>query len=50
LDSSKRPNLEEIMSHPFMNNGGGIPKVMPLSTLACPPSAAFIKQYQPSVN
>lgn len=43
LDSSKRPNLEEIMSHPFMNNGGGIPKVMPLSTLACPPSAAFIK-------
>jgi polo-like kinase 1 len=26
LDPSKRPSLDEIMMHPFMNNGGGIPK------------------------
>lgn len=26
LDPSKRPTLDEIMMHPFMNNGGGIPK------------------------
>lgn len=25
-DPSKRPTLDEIMMHPFMNNGGGIPK------------------------
>jgi len=43
LEPSKRPTLDEIMNHPFMNNGSGVPKVMPLSTLACPPSAAFIK-------
>ena len=26
LETSKRPTLDEIMMHPFMNNGGGIPK------------------------
>lgn len=47
LDSSKRPNLEDIMNHPFINHGGTIPKVLPLSTLACPPSASYIKQFIP---
>ena len=41
LDPSKRPNLEDILSHQFMNNGGTIPKLLPLSTLACPPSASY---------
>jgi polo-like kinase 1 len=26
LEPTKRPTLEEIMTHPFMNNGGQIPK------------------------
>eukprot|EP00825_Cyclidium_porcatum_P047949 TRINITY_DN78_c0_g1_i1.p1 TRINITY_DN78_c0_g1~~TRINITY_DN78_c0_g1_i1.p1 ORF type:complete len:704 (+),score=113.16 TRINITY_DN78_c0_g1_i1:180-2291(+) len=50
LDSSKRPNLEDIMNHPFINHGGTIPKVLPLSTLACPPSASYIKQFIPQGN
>ena len=47
LDPSRRPTLDEILSHQFMNNGGTIPKSLPLSTLACPPSANYIKQYLP---
>lgn len=47
LDPSKRPGLDAIMQHPFMNNGTTIPKVLPLSTLACPPSSTWIKQHQP---
>ena len=43
LDPSKRPTLDEIMEHPFMNHGGTIPRVLPYSTLACPPSASYIK-------
>ena len=43
LDPTKRPNLDDILAHPFLSTGTGIPKSMPLSTLACPPSANFIK-------
>jgi len=47
LDPSKRPTLDEMLNHPFLNTGGTIPKVLPLSTLACPPSASYIKQFIP---
>ena len=33
------------MAHPFINNGGTIPKTLALSTLACPPSASYIAYY-----
>lgn len=50
LEPTKRPNLDDIMNHPFINHGGTIPKVLPLSTLACPPSASYIKQFIPQGN
>eukprot|EP01017_Pseudomicrothorax_dubius_P045733 TRINITY_DN794_c0_g1_i1.p1 TRINITY_DN794_c0_g1~~TRINITY_DN794_c0_g1_i1.p1 ORF type:complete len:643 (-),score=160.85 TRINITY_DN794_c0_g1_i1:66-1994(-) len=50
LDPTQRPTLDEILEHPFLNNGGTIPKLLPLSTLACPPSASYIRQFQPQGN
>ena len=47
LDPARRPSLDEIMQHPFMNHGGTIPKALPASTLACPPSATYLKQFLP---
>lgn len=43
LQPEKRPTLDEILAHPFLNHGGTIPRVLPLSTLACPPSASYMK-------
>ena len=45
LDPSKRPTLDELLEHPFLNQGINIPKLLPLSTLACPPSEAYKKFY-----
>ena len=42
LEPSKRLTIDEIMSHPFLNNSTNIPRILPLSTLACPPSVKFI--------
>jgi polo-like kinase 1 len=47
LDPSKRPTLDEVLQHPFLNHGGTIPKLLPVSTIACPPSASYIKQFLP---
>ena len=49
LDPSKRLSLDEILQHPFLMNGperGNIPKSMPLSTLACPPSANYLAKFK----
>jgi polo-like kinase 1 len=43
LDPVQRPSLDEIISHPFLNNGKGFPKFLPLSTLACPPSKNYLQ-------
>lgn len=43
LDPTKRPNLDEILNHPFLNGGTNLPKTLPVSTIACPPSASYIK-------
>lgn len=46
-DPKRRPNLDEIMAHSFLNHGGTIPKQLPQSFLACPPSAQYVRQFLP---
>ena len=43
IDPLKRPSIDQILAHDFLLNAGSIPKIMPVSTLACPPSSTFIK-------
>ena len=45
LDPQKRPKLDEILNHDFFHIGINIPKTMKKSTLSCPPSLNYIKQY-----
>jgi polo-like kinase 1 len=47
-DPAKRPSLEELLNHEFLNHGGSIPRLLPASTLACPPSKTYISQFMPS--
>lgn len=42
-DPGSRPTLDQILENPFIKKNG-IPKLMPASTLAVPPSASFISQ------
>jgi polo-like kinase 1 len=44
-DPSKRPKIDEIMDHPFIRHEGTIPRLLPASTLACPPSSTYIRQF-----
>ena len=44
LDPSRRPTLQQILAHPFLNNGVGIPKFMHISSLAMKPNKAFMDQ------
>ena len=46
-DPKRRPNLDEIMAHSFLNHGGTFPKQLPQSFLACPPSAQYVRQFLP---
>ena len=50
LQPYKRPSLDEILKSDFMNMGKSIPKTMPQSTLACPPTLNYIKEYIPNVD
>jgi len=45
IEPEKRLTLDEILLHPFINHGGPIPQLMPVSTLACPPTPNYIKQF-----
>jgi hypothetical protein len=49
LDPAKRPTLDEIMQHPFMTSTQ-IPKTLPRSTLACPPSKGYCEQFIKPAN
>lgn len=35
------------MAHDFLSHGGTIPKQLPQSFLACPPSAQYVRQFMP---
>ena len=50
LQPYKRLSLDEILKSDFMNMGKSIPKAMPQSTLACPPTLNYIKEYMPGVD
>lgn len=45
LDPSKRPTLDQILEDPFFRMGNSIPTFLPASTLACPPSSSYIRQF-----
>jgi polo-like kinase 1 len=49
-DPLKRPNLDQIIAHDFFNQGLSIPKLLPTSILACPPSLSYIRQFLPEAN
>ena len=49
-DPSKRPTLDQILTHDFFNQGTSIPKLLPPSTLACTPSLSYIRQFIPDVG
>lgn len=40
--------MDEIIGHEFF--AGGIPQLLPVSTLACPPSSTFMRQYNKSTS
>lgn len=42
-DPAKRPTVDEILTCEWMNNSGTIPRLLPASTLACPPSSTYIR-------
>ena len=44
LVPTQRLNLKQMLAHEFMTSNK-IPELMPTSTLICPPTAAFVKQY-----
>lgn len=49
-DPLKRPTLDGILSSDFFNLGVQIPKLLPTSTLACPPSLSYIRQFMPDAG
>lgn len=46
-EPTRRPSLTEILDHEFFHMNSSIPKLLPISTLAVPPSEAYIKKYNP---
>ena len=46
-DPAKRPTVDEILRHPWINNGASVPRLLPTSTLACPPSTTYVSQFVP---
>ena len=49
-DPASRLTLSQIQMHEFFHQANTIPKVMPASALACPPSSNFLKLYMPAAQ
>jgi len=49
-DPAKRPTVDDIMLHGWISHAGTIPRLLPASTLACPPSSTYIRQFLPPSN
>lgn len=45
LDPTQRIPLDELIVHPFLTSEGPLPEFLPLSTLACPPSSSYLRQF-----
>jgi polo-like kinase 1 len=41
-DPRERLTIEEIFEHKFLTKSN-VPKLLPVSTLACPPSASYMR-------
>ena len=50
LDPSKRPTLDQILTHDFFHLGNSIPKLLPTSTLTCAPSLSYIRKFMPDAG
>ena len=48
-DPLERPTIDDIMGHPFFTKNP-IPKLLPTSTLAVPPSSSYMRQFEKSNN
>jgi len=46
-DPASRPTIDQVYQHEFLNTGCKIPNLLPISTLACPPSASYLRQFLP---
>lgn len=44
-EPAQRPSLDDILGHEFFHRGNAIPKLLPASTLAVPPSKSYIDQF-----
>ena len=48
-DPASRPSLDDLLAHPFMCKNP-LPKLLPASSLAVPPSSAYLKQFEPGAK
>jgi hypothetical protein len=43
IESYRRPSLDDILEHEFFHMGYAVPKLLPVSTLAVPPSEGYLR-------
>ena len=45
IDPAERPTLDDILAHAFFTSARAVPKLLPASTLVCPPPESFLALY-----